>query len=217
MRKNVKLIFYLVIFINVLLQVSCGVKEDKQNEARHEQISAPAIDDGTQLEEVFKEDLLNSEQLMVFNQRATQKVNDFISYVELISNKSFDSQMRYAAKEQVFALFTDSTISLALDIDTIQKDSHSLSVFLSKVYSSSYDSLKIGADSMLISRGFELEGKEKYYGTIALKIKIEGYINGRRMLDHTSNHKAKTELIKTSKNFGKNTELIWTVKLGDFE
>lgn len=216
MRKKVNFIFYLVFSMNVILLISCGVKEDKQNEGMNEQISAPAMDDGTQLEEVFKEDLLNTEQLLVFNQRATQKVNDFISYVELISNKSFDSQMRNAAKEQVFALFTDSTISLALDIDTIQKDSHSLSVFLSKVYSSSYDSLKISADSVLISRGFELEGKG-YSGTIALKIKIEGYVNGRRMFDHTNNHKAKTELVKTSKNFGKNTELIWTVKLGDFE
>lgn len=218
MRKNLHITLYFISAIFTCMLLSCaGTKEEVQDTASMAEYSTTPILSDNKLEEAFETEILSAEQLNVFQQRAQQKVQDFTNYLEIISNKTYDAQMRLLARNQIEELFADSSILVTISIAEEKRNPKPLSVFLNDVYQSKYDSIKIKTDSIVVTQPKMANETETYIGFITVKLNIVGYKNAQVSFNSNVNHMAKTVIRKTQKQFGGESRMIWTVTLGEWK
>ena len=166
-----------------------------------------------ELAESFESDTLNNEQLAIFQERAGQKLEDFIDYVKIISNKSFDAQLRLEASKQVLELFADTSVMVNFSIHPDSKTSQSIGEFLKEVRLSQYDSLLIKTDSVVIEPAVKMDNS--YSGSISAKVKILGYQKSKIVFQSKAVHQATSIIQKTQKQFGNEQKMVWIVAIGE--
>jgi hypothetical protein len=166
------------------------------------------------LDAAFESNSLNAAQLVVFQQRGAEKLADFINYIEIISNKRYDKQLRLEIRKQIIDLFeTDQTL-VAIPIDG-KKESKPVSKFLDEVYKGGYDSIKVKTDSVVLSP--LVKNDNIYKGVITGKIKIQAYRNKKMEHNILELQQAKTIVLKVEKDFGGKKQSVWEVMLGEIE
>ena len=218
MRKNLHIALYFISAIFTCMLLSCaGSKEEVQDTATMVEYSTTPIINDNKLEEAFETDTLSDEQLNVFQQRARQKVQDFINYIEIISNKTYDAQMRLLARNQIEELFADSSVLVTISIAEGKINPKPVSVFLNDVYQSEYDSIKIKTDFIVVTQPKIANETATYIGFIRVKLNIVGYKNAQISFNSHAVHEAKTIIRKTQKHFGEESRMIWTVMLGEWK
>lgn len=222
MRTKLHIVLYLILTGFVCFIVACAPSSEEKSKyfAAEKVISDSAFvstTDNKDLEDVFETDSLTTEQLQVFQQRAQQKLQDFINYVEIISNKSYNAELRDVAKQQIKNLFTDSTVLINIPITKTQKIPCTVTEFLNEVKVSDYDSIKVKTDSVVLSQPAKSKEGMKYIGTITGKVSIDGFKNGETIFNSSSIQKAETNISKTKKQFGKESKMVWTVTLGELK
>ena len=220
MRRNTHIIlqWMLIGFVSLVLTncASNSSKEESAVSSMTDSVSATASEK-TYLEETFETDTLTKEQLMVFQKRAQEKLQDFINYVEIISNKSYHIELRNEASKQTDNLFADSSVSVNISLSKISetnKSPRSISNFMNDVRSCEYDSIKVKTDSVVISLPEKSDTTLKYLGEISARVKIEGYKNGIVVFNSSTIQKAETIIFKTEKQFGSEKKMLWTASIG---
>ncbi len=215
MRKELHIALCLFTALTVSILYSCGPSSREKQESYLSAENTPSVNNFT-LEETFEADTLSHEQLNVFQQRAQQKTEDFISYIEIISNKSYDSLMRLEAKKQIEDLFADSSTLINVAVDKSGKYPTHLYEFINEVYESKYDSIKIKTGSVIMSPPQKAE-ENAYNGSLTAEMNVIGYKNAQISFNSEVIHEVKTIIRKTQKQFGNDTRKIWTVTLGEFK
>lgn len=138
---------------------------------------------------------------MVFQQRGAEKLADFINYVEIISNRKYDKQLRTEIRKQIVDLFESDQTLVAISL-TDKKESKPISKFLDEIYRGGFDSIKVKTDSVVLSPLVKADSLPIYKGAISGKVKIQAYRN--KKMEHSSMEfqKAQTIVRKVEKDFG---------------
>lgn len=215
MRKELHIASYLISAVFICILWSCGPSREEQQDFSVTSADLVPNNNENQMEEAFETDTLSNEQLNVFQQRALQKLEDFINYLEIISNKTYDSELRLVARNQIVELFADSSILVNVTAGKIEKNPKPVSAFLNEVYQAEYDSIKIKTDSVIVEQPIKADEAMTYIGYVTAKVNIKGYKNGHVFFNSVAIQKAKTIIRKTEKHFGEETRTIWTVGLGE--
>lgn len=217
MRKELHIASYLISAVFICILWSCGPSMEEQQDFSVTPADLVPNNNENQMEEAFETDTLSNEQLNVFQQRAQQKLEDFINYIEIISNKTYDSELRLVARNQIVELFADSSILVNVADGKLEKNPKPVSLFLNEIYQSEYDSIRIKTDSVVVHQPIKTDEVVTYIGYITAKVNIKGYKNGQVSFNSVAIQKAKTIIRKTKKRFGEETRTIWTVGLGELE
>lgn len=218
MRKKLHIALYWVVAGFTCFLISCGPsREEKDNVNAMYESNLSTMEDNQALEDTFEIDTLNTVQLNVFQQRARQKLQDFINYMEIISNKSYDLELRLIASKQIEDLFAVSTVFVSISIAKEPKNKKTVSQFLNEIYLSDYDSIKVKTDSVVISKPEKSTESIKYIGEVTAKVNIDGYKNGEVIFNSIAIQKAETIITKTQKQFGDETKMVWTASIGELK
>lgn len=216
MKKRFNSVFY-----SIAIAIACflaGCNAASEDRASDDAISdtGASMYDGDELEKAFEADTLTEDQLRLFQQRAQQKLADFIDYVGIISNKKYDVELRLAAMEQIEQLFIDSSVQIEVGLTEAEQKARPLNAFIEEVYGSKYDSVSIKALS--VKTGLpELKKQMTYRGTITADASIERYKDGEAIFNTLGTYKAETIIRKVQKQFGSDSSTVWTVTLGEIK
>jgi len=217
MRNKFHITLY-VVLIGFGFLMSCSPSsEEKDKVSNSRDLSSESIENNKDLEGAFEADTLNTLQLEAFQQRARQKVQDFINCVEIISNKSYNAELRDVSIKQIKDLFADSTVFINIQITKTQKIPSTISHFLNEVNRSDYDSIKVKTDSVVLSQPEKSKTSTKYIGAVSAKVTINGFKDGKIIFSSITNHTAETCIIKTQKQFGTETKMVWEAAIGELK
>jgi hypothetical protein len=202
-----------LLIVSVCLLVSCNNASREEMELGD--VEAKALKE-EMLEEAFESDSLSREQLHAFQQRGQQKLDDFIDYTGIISNKTFNKEMRLAAQQQMMKLFIDTIVNIEAGISEAQEKRRPLFEFAEEVYNSKYDSVKI---KVLYVKVKEPEQKEKglYQGSVTADVSIKRFLGGKDVFSTMATFKAETVIQQVQKQFGADSSRVWTVMLGEIK
>lgn len=152
-----------------------------------------------ELENRFEKNLLNENDLKVFEERAIQKVQDFLDYLQIIGNPEFDLALRKEAIKQVKALFFNESSEIQ---DFFSSDKIEINSFLNQVLNAE---IKIQSlPTNIISADFESNGNY-YFSTFNIFHKpADGQIK---------ENKIEIVLLKKPKKFGSETKFVWEILL----
>jgi len=213
MKKNLYIYFFGLLLFALLL-ISCGRAMRENEMAKMKSKADTIIVNNANMLDAFEADSLSPEQLTLFQQRGQQKLEDFINYIELISNKKYDRELRLAACQQALELFTDSSVEVKISIRDTTLKSQTIAAFLKEVYISDFDSVKIKTDLVAVAQP-QLTGKPLIYsGPVKAKVNMQAYKKAQLVIDLNSTHTASTLICKTEKKFGNESKRVWTVSIG---
>lgn len=159
---------------------------------------------------------LNNQELNAYANRAMQKVKDFTNYLELITNKKYDRQVRAHSLKPALKLFSSSSnfMEIASTSSRLIKK-YPINSYLRKIQKSSYQRIKISHDNMRWLEPLHRQNNGSYFGTIVCDQRFSGvYQDGREYSDFTT--KAYNIVLKKeNKGFGSRNLKVWQLYLGD--
>jgi hypothetical protein len=224
MKTNRHIVLFVGMISFFLMLVSCGPSaEEKQivepmeirplpeSSISTEEISEPR----ETLEQTFEADTLTVEQLTAFQQRGAEKLADFINYIELMSNKRYDLQLRLEARKQVEALFSDPATPVAIAMST-ENRAKTITEFLDEIYKTNYDSIRVRTDSVVLQQP-ERDMEQSYKGTVSAKVNVMGFKNKKMIFSSADLRKATILIRKVEKDFGGEKKQVWEVMLGEMK
>lgn len=219
MKKQVHILLVMPLLSILSIWMSCSSASHEKMEIQEvnavpEMTIAPPASEA--LEETFESDTLTAEQLTVFQQRGAEKLADFINYIEIISNKRYDKQLRLEIRKQIEGLFETPSTLVAIPI-TGNKESKMVSQFLDEIYKGTFDSIKVKTDSVVLSTPVKTTQPLKYEGSVSANVRIMVYRNNKLEFSSMELQRAKTHVIKVEKDFGGKKGRIWEVVLGEME
>jgi len=219
MKQKLHIILNLIMAVIICSMFSCAPSSEEKQEGMPsmDEINSPSPLHETNASDNFDIDTLNTEQLIVFQKRAQQKLEDLINYIEIISNKSYNSEMRLIAKKQIEDLFVDSTALINISISEMQIKPMATYEFLDQVYKCDYDSIKIKTDSVIVTQPQKVNESFEYIGSISARVEITGFKNSKVSYNSTAIHKAETIIYKTEKQFGEDSRIVWTVAIKELK
>ena len=168
------------------------------------------------LRRTFESDSLSLEQLHVFQHRGQQKLDDFIDYVQIVSNKTYNKEMRLAAKEQMMQLFKDSTTMIEAGISEAREKAWPLFEFAQQIYNSKYDSIKIKVLYVKVKEPEKTPGGI-YEGSVTANVSIKRYIGDKDVFSTMGTFVAGTVIQQVQKHFGSDSSTVWGVVLGEIK
>ena len=220
MKKHLHLLCYAVglSLLNLLISCSSSRKEEVAYEAMDsvQASNQEAATSKEELEQTFEADSLNPEQRIVFQQRGAEKLADFTNYIEIISNKRYDKQLRLEIRKQIIDLFESDQTLVAIPVNGI-KESKQVSKFLEEIYRGDFDSVKVKTDSVVLSTLEKTDNLPVYKGVITGKVGIQVYRNKKMEPVTMELQRAKTIVSKVEKDFGGEKRNVWEVLLGEIE
>ncbi|MFY9310272.1 MAG: hypothetical protein WAQ28_14595 [Bacteroidia bacterium] len=214
MKSRLVVVLSPVIFLIVCCLGACNSASEEEIVGDAETVAK--LSNENKLAQSFVADSLSRDQLHVFQQRGQQKLDDFISYTAIVSNKAYNKEMRFAAKEQMMQLFTDSTVMIEAGVSEAQEKARPLFEFAEEVYTSQYDSVKI---KVLYAKAKEPEPKNtgSYEGSVTADVSIKRYLAGKDVFSTTATFTAATVVQQVQKQFGNDSSRVWTVMLGEIK
>ena len=147
-----------------------------------------------------------------------QKVEDFVDYLELISNKDYDLAFRKQAIEMAENLFANKKASIINpEKELTEKKEISINKYIESVLNSNYSKIETEISTLKLSKSLGLLKKGDYWGEIYFTQTNSYYKDSKLLKKVTINKKAKITLIKTNKKFGNKEANVWNVFLVDIK
>jgi hypothetical protein len=169
------------------------------------------------LEKDFTSNNLSNNRLETFELRAKQKVGDFINYLEIISDKSYDLSFREYAIETALKLFSSKNCMVNdFDINTGEQKLFNIKQYLLMFFKSKYSKINTKTENISIVNHLE-NNNSVYVGTITYSQNITGHSNTETVIDKTSIKKIGITLKKVEKKFGNHKKNVWEVMLCNIE
>ncbi|MFD2520237.1 hypothetical protein [Emticicia soli] len=168
---------------------------------------------------VLQKPVLSDEQYKEYSNTGKQKVMDFESFLQIITDKQKDQVEKDKAIEQALRLFTPNAtieISQKLPSGEIQKNTRKVSDYLKRLKFSSYSSITMEWSDIHYVNELTQEADGNYYGVIRGTQRFQGY-------DTSGNIKYSDETVKDVKVMVKSYKKIiealekqqWDVLLGN--
>lgn len=155
-------------------------------------------------------------ELTGFEGRAVQKVEELAEYIEIISDKDYDSIFRKRAFSMAVKLFKDQDIK----ISNSDKLLSSLSIlglnnYLNAVMENGYAKIVVEISNREYVENLSQSKSDAYSGKLLFDQTNYYYKNKNLQKKNTEKKEVDIILVKTEKKFGKKTKSVWNVYLGD--
>lgn len=121
---------------------------------------------------------LNEEEYKTYRGKAKVKVDDFMSFLNIITNKDLDASEKDKVIEQTIKLFTpNSTIQVSMKMPdgTIKVTTRKIEDYLKRLKLSPYSSVNIEWTDVQYVSELKQEDDGNYYGTISGEQRFTGY------------------------------------------
>lgn len=146
----------------------------------------------------FTKDEISTETRMAFEKRAVQKLKDLVDYINIYADTSYSAEFREQAKQMIKDAFLSEQDVLPFITELgLMEDSTSQVLF-----TDSGSQFQTSADSIIISKEFQLTAEDDYEGEISFNFSA-GEI--------TSTERIKIVVRKALKQFGETSIYVWEV------
>jgi hypothetical protein len=167
------------------------------------------------LENTFVKEQLSSRDLQVFELRAQQKLKDYANYIEIISDKSFDAELRKEAAGSALRLFSTQNVTVHETLSGGKAKEWKISDYLSKLSASAYKKIASQISNLALTKPMVKQAENSYKGELSYTQLTKGYDDkGKEVFLVKAEKKAEVILKKVKKQFGQQTEEVWEVFLG---
>ncbi len=163
----------------------------------------------------FTANELSRFEIKGFENHAIQKIEEYASYIQIISNKSYDSKLRKQAIILAKNLFNNKNISFKnIDTEITKKHEIYIDELLSSIYGSNFSKISVNVSNFIVSE--ELKPYENHFkGKITFTKTNTYYKNNKLISESKSLNEIEIFLIKTEKTFGNEKNIVWNVFLGE--
>jgi hypothetical protein len=169
------------------------------------------------LKETFLKENLTQENLNAFESRAEQKIRDYANYIEIVSDKKYDSNLRKEAVSSALRLFSDTEN----EIKEYSGQEKKLKLFKIKEYFntvavSPFQKQVLEIKELKLINQLQKGTDNVYRGKVSFIQNMKGYnIKGELIFVKNSKKNAEIVLKKVKKQFGEKIEEIWEVFIGN--
>lgn len=216
-RKTIHVLLIMIGFI-ILTSKSCCPDTEIDKEA-----ILKAEQDTTLMEikSEFASEYLFEDKLIVYGEKAKQKLLDFADCLCLFSDKNLDTLLKQQVKDMTYRLFFNKDAIIQLGIDMHDKDGHgkkTLASLLAELEGSDYRSVEFGIFDLRTIEPLHFERADRYAGKLGCRFKITGITENDSLLLSETINQVKMIVTRTSKQFGADTSwLVWQVFLDEIE
>ena len=167
---------------------------------------------------MFHADEISQEQLLVFKQRAIQKLNDLGDYISVVSNTEYDRSLRKHAMNQALELFDDENAHVWLNGYDMDKNKPlTVKQFMKALLNNEFGNVSATFKDISFD-GAELSvANEGYKGLIIFKHSGSRLVEEDLGITQSQERTATIVLKKVRKSFGLRSELVWEVLLTGIE
>ena len=163
----------------------------------------------------FTANELSRFEIKGFENHAIQKIAEYASYIQIISNKNYDSKLRKQAIILAKKLFNNENISFTnIDTEITKKQEIFIDELFNSIYDSKFSKISVTVSNIVVSKELKPYGnhfKGKFTFTQASK-----YYKSNKLVSETELLKEiDIFLIKTEKTFGNEKSIVWNVFLGE--
>ena len=167
-----------------------------------------------EVENDFAQDDLSLENLLAFEKRAVQKLKELADYINIYADSSLPKEFRLQARLMILESFKSE-----VDMQDYYQNLDLLedSVLGILFYSDKVGAFKTEIDSINITGSFHKNTFSSYSGKLQFSQKIFTINSNDTVL--TNIHKCIFEIIvsKTEKQFGNESQNVWTISFTDIE
>lgn len=201
----------------ILSSKSCGPEADTNQAAR-----LKAAQDSTRmaLKNEFESEYLFEADLMVYGEKAKQKLLDFADYLTLYADKRIDTAFKQQVKEMLFRLFyrTDAPLSFSINPSEPVRGKNTLALLLESIDASPYYAIEFKVAETKTIEPLHLETAGQYTGQLRGRVTIRGISGNDTILLNNAMHTVRIVTTRTSKQFGTGTpRMVWQVFLDKTE
>lgn len=149
---------------------------------------------------------LSSQQVSVFQQRAEQKIKDFIETISLLQNKKYPSEIREKASQKALKSFVNENIKVKNL--PISAQNQAIKEYLSQILKQE-NATEISIQKITLLKPFSKTYNGDYNATYSLSLKYGAQKN--------ANIQVNTLLKRTQKTFGTEKKEVWEVLIMGIE
>lgn len=146
----------------------------------------------------FTKDEISTETRMAFEKRAVQKLKDLVDYINIYADTSYSAEFRQQARQMIKDAFLSEQDVLPFITELGLKEDSTSQV----LFTDSRSQFQTRADSITISKEFQLTEENEYDGEIIFNFSIG---------ETTSMERVKIVVRKALKQFGETTIYVWEV------
>lgn len=204
MFKNVIHIISVLIIVSVF--ISCAGESKNDSVASGTMIEEDLSAEPNPVELTIKElpDSLTEKQQKAYQLRAKQKFQDFIDYIEILSDKKVDIDLKQHSYKLAMDLFLNDSTTIIINKE--KKINVQLKEYLSLLMMNQKKSERFDYKNIQFTENLKRDSLSKYYGTITFQTKP---YNGNLFST------VDVYLIETKKQFGSSVEKTIEIKLGN--
>jgi hypothetical protein len=170
-----------------------------------------------QIKNEFESDYISEEKLLVYEEKAKQKLQDLADLLSLYSIKNTDSIFRQQISSMVYSLFYKKTAYMKLSLETPHAPADQIAnihQLMDDIDKSEYASMTFQVEGLKILEPLHREHTDYYTGKIGFQFRISGIDDHDTVMIYKNPCYAGIIATRINKKFGNDTELlIWQVFL----
>jgi len=215
MKKRLAHIFFLLAAFMVFSSRSC-VPETADNRAsdqaaRHDSLIR-------EFREHFGADYLMDEQLMLFSDKAKQKLLDFVDLLNLYIDPKVDTAFRNQVRIALLKVFLENEARISLWPAGKGAYAVPAQMWINKVDKHPYTTIRYSVGKLIVVEPLRAFGPDLYKGSISATFQVTGFSGNDTVYSEESERQVGMVVTRISKPFGIDTyEDVWQVFLNGLE
>ncbi|MFN4144991.1 MAG: hypothetical protein ACK4GN_04140 [Runella sp.] len=161
---------------------------------------------------------LNEEQLMAYREESLRRVDEFVQYLNIITNKSLEAEEKDKAIDEAAKLFLPNATIQVTSVNWSGIKTYPIRQYLSRLKLLPYNSTKIEWHEVNYVSELTQAADGNYYGMISGTQTFTGYGEGGSddvMYSDVTRKNVKVKLESYKKNIDGQKEINWKVLLGN--
>ncbi len=165
----------------------------------------------------FEKENISDLGLQAFEKRASEKIKDFVDYLELISDHSIDSIFKFQAETMLLSLFENKNTALIIKNKTSKKQrKNTITGFLEMLNDEKYSKPDLQVKNIRITRHLSPQKPGLYSGLIEFSLTVSPPKKGKSVIPGGNYISTGNIMVKKiNKTFGNTSKQTWEVLLGD--
>jgi len=205
---------FLFIFCALLAYIFFGSRScDGPGEADAELEMKTLLEEKKNIKKQFGSDYLSAESLYGFEEKAKQKLTDFIDFLDIYYNDSLDEVFREQARMMIIDLFLSDSVQISKRLFRVKAGkSITLNKLLGKGPIKGFNYCPFSFDSIMVINPLYRTDENKYTGKLIFKRELEAYSINDNITTERTQMQADIIVKKVNKNIGSDTLLVWAVR-----
>ncbi len=170
-----------------------------------------------EIEKEFEASELQEDQLLAFEERGKDKLQDLADYLNILSNKDFDVSFRNQARKMIMVQFIEESQVDSELLGLPDDPDYNLFDFLNKINNMEYGETRFVVNEIRITDSLEISDSGAYSGSISFSRKVFGKTGQDSLLISSGDDKIDIILQRAQKVFGNDTLNVWGVKFGNIQ